>query len=106
MVWTIGLEPEIMEVNAAHKVTRSKDSMRMMLGSATMSPMNGRREEERPHYNIPTLLPDQRNEWEARCTENKEQIHMLTASDMYKEAVMIGTYPRGGTARSGDKCNN
>ena len=57
---TIGLEPEIMEVNAAHKVTRSKDSRRMTLGSATMSQMDGQREEERPLYNNPTLLPDKR----------------------------------------------
>ena len=89
---TIGLELEIMEVDAAHKVTRSNDIMRLTLGSATMSQMNGRRELERPLYNNPTLLPDQRNEWEAGCTE--EKIHMLTASDMYKEAVMIGSDPR------------
>ena len=95
MVLTIGLESEIMEVNAAHKVTRSKDSRRMTLGSATMSQMDGQREEECPLYNNPTLLPDKRKEWEAGCTEDKEQIYMLTASDRYKEDVMIGTDPRG-----------
>ena len=70
---TIGLQPEIMEVNAAHKVTRSEDITRMTLGSATMSQMNGWREKEHPLCNNPTLFPDQRNECKAVYTEDKEQ---------------------------------
>ena len=45
----------------------------MTLGSATMSQMNGWREKEHPLCNNPTLFPDQRNEWKAVYTKDKEQ---------------------------------
>ena len=72
MVLTIGLEPEIMEVNAAHKVKRSEDITRMTLGSATMSQMNGWREEEHPLGNNSTFFTDQRNEWIAGADTHRD----------------------------------
>ena len=73
MVLTIKLKPETMEVNAAHKVTRSEDIMRMTLGSAMISQMNGWRKEEHPLCNNSPLFPDQRNEWIAVRAEDKGQ---------------------------------